>query len=76
MANLSHPVREDPSESRAPTLRSPKGEQDRSALSKAEMGEALKCGGVGITSDSPIAGLDVADLDCSPFRLRSVGAMG
>jgi hypothetical protein len=45
MANLNSPVREDPSESTAPTLRSPKGEQDREATSKAEMGESLKCGG-------------------------------
>ncbi|MFT5681619.1 MAG: hypothetical protein ACI8RZ_002525 [Myxococcota bacterium] len=42
MANLNHPVRENPSESRAATLRSPKGEQSRSATSKAEMGEALE----------------------------------
>ncbi|MFT5686645.1 MAG: hypothetical protein ACI8RZ_007601 [Myxococcota bacterium] len=45
MANLNHPVRENPSESRATTLRRPKGEQDRSALSKAEIGESLKYGG-------------------------------
>ncbi|MFT5686624.1 MAG: hypothetical protein ACI8RZ_007580 [Myxococcota bacterium] len=45
MANLSKPVREAPSGSIAPKLRSPKGEQDRSALSKAEIGESLKCGG-------------------------------
>jgi hypothetical protein len=45
MANLNAWVREHPSESKAPTLRRPKGEQDRSALSKAEMGESLKDGG-------------------------------
>ncbi|MFT5682229.1 MAG: hypothetical protein ACI8RZ_003147, partial [Myxococcota bacterium] len=37
MADLSSWVREDPSESKATRLRRPKGEQDRSALSKAEM---------------------------------------
>ncbi|MFT5684321.1 MAG: hypothetical protein ACI8RZ_005262 [Myxococcota bacterium] len=45
MAFLSSWVREDPSESKATRLRRPKGEQDRSALSKAEIGEALKYGG-------------------------------
>ncbi|MFT5683997.1 MAG: hypothetical protein ACI8RZ_004932 [Myxococcota bacterium] len=45
MANLNHPGREHPSESIATTLRRPKGEQYRSALSKAEMGESLKYGG-------------------------------
>jgi hypothetical protein len=45
MTNLNHPGREDPSKSRATRLRRPKGEQDRSALSKAEIGESLKYGG-------------------------------
>ncbi|MFT5681158.1 MAG: hypothetical protein ACI8RZ_002064 [Myxococcota bacterium] len=45
MVCLNHSVREDPSESKATRLRRPKGEQDRSATSRAEMGESLKCGG-------------------------------
>ncbi|MFT5687157.1 MAG: hypothetical protein ACI8RZ_008114 [Myxococcota bacterium] len=74
MANLSAWVREGTSESRATRRRRLKGEQDWSALSKAEMGEASTGGGD--SSDVSVLGLKGApgaDRHGSPPRsqLRS-----
>ncbi|MFT5682796.1 MAG: hypothetical protein ACI8RZ_003720 [Myxococcota bacterium] len=71
MAYLNHPGREDPSESTAPTLRRPKGEQDRSALSKAEMGESLKCGGTA----NPVSVLGLSSLRV-PSAVRAALPVG